>query len=146
MHIFSISLDRKDLYSDGDLFALGSLKIGYFSEDFRSSLSYWDRNKYLSQWREALKRLLNGERCSALVTTMYDPKNANFIFWWVMYLIGDDVHMQNHVLFLDELERQFDESELYSFIPEREEQTEEGQPISEWVVKISAIKGFVDSL
>jgi hypothetical protein len=77
---------------------------------------------------------------------MYDPNTANFIFWWVMYLIGDDVHIQNHVLFLDELERSFDENDLYSFIPERETQNEEGESVSEWVVGLSSIEECVGSM
>lgn len=146
MSDFSISLDNKEFVSEGDLVVSGSLEIGEFNEDFHASLSYWDRNSYLSQWKGALDRLLSGESCSAIVTTMYDPSTANFIFWWVMYLIGDNVHIQNHVLFLDGLERPFDEADLYSFIPEREIQNDEGEPISEWVVGVSEIKRCVDSL
>ena len=146
MSAFSISLDNEVFESEGDLMVSGSLKIGDFREDFHASLSYWNRDDYLSQWKDALNRLSQGERRSAIVTAMYDPKTANFIFWWVMYLNGDVVYIQNQVLFLEELERPFYESELYSFIPERETHTEEGEPISEWVIGISAIKECVDSM
>ncbi len=113
--ICSISLGVKGFESEGDRVISGSLAIGGFSEDFYASLSYWHRDNYLYQWREGLGRLLSGKRHSAVVTTMYNPSNANFIFWWVMYLIGDNVHIQNHVLLLEELERPFDEADLYSF-------------------------------
>lgn len=146
MNKIFISLDNKEFESDGDIAVSGTLKVGELNENFQASLSYWDREKYLSQWETALKRLLCGKKHSAIVTTMYDPNTANFIFWWVMYLIGDKVHIQNHVLFLDSLKDQFDESELYSFIPEREIYTEEGQLISEWVVEMSAIQECLNSL
>lgn len=146
MSVFSVSLGTEVFESEDDLVISGSLIIGDFKEDFHASLSYWDRNRYLSQWKEGLERLLRRENYSAVVTTMYDPSTANFIFWWVMYLIGNDVYIQNHVLFLDELDKPFDETDLYSFVPEREIQTEEGEPISEWSVSLSAIRDSLDSL
>lgn len=142
---FSIDLSKHEFKSEEDMVVTGLLKIGEFAEEFQASLSYWDRRKYLIQWKEALERLFKGENSSAFVTNMYDPSTANFIFWWVMYLIGDNVHIQNHVLFLDELEGKFDETELYKFIPERETVTEEGEPISEWVVKLSDIREYLNS-
>lgn len=142
---FSISLDDMGLESAGDMLVSGSLDIGESNEKFEIPLSYWNKDKYISQWKFALSRLTNGEPCSAVVTTMYNPKTANFIFWWVMYLIDNNVHIQNHVLFLDELDQPFDEEDLYSFIPERETHTEEGEPISEWVVGVTAIERFMDS-
>ena len=140
MNDFLINLDSEVFESDGDLVVSGALKIGEVNESFHASLSYWDKGRYLSQWKYALKRLLNGEQRSAVVTTMYDPSKANFIFWWVMYLVGDSVYVQNHVLFLDELDRAFDETDLYGFIPERETRSEDGEMISEWMVALSAIK------
>ncbi|OOF01017.1 hypothetical protein BZG79_15505 [Salinivibrio sp. MA427] len=146
MTSFSIILSKEKFEYEGEWVASGSLKVGSLTEDFHASLSYWDREKYLSQWKEALNRLLRGESRSAIVTTMYDPQTANFILWWVMYLIGGNVYVQNHVLFLDELTRPFDEQNLYSFIPDREEYTEEGELISEWVIKITDIKRCISFL
>ena len=146
MSEFLISLDKKEIESEGDLVVKGTLMLGDFKEDFYASLSYWDRDRYLLQWKSALERLLDGGVNSAIVTTMYDPSTANFIIWWVMYAVGGEIRVQNQILFLDELERPFDESDLYSFIPEREMQSENGYRISEWVVGIPAIKRCIDSL
>ena len=143
---FFIGFSGDEFQSEGDLVASGVLKIGDFTESLQISLSYWNREQYLDQWREALERLLKGGSSSAIVTTMYDSNTANFIFWWVMYLIGDSVHIQNHVLFLDELEQPFDEFNLYRFIPKRETHTEEGEPISEWVIKVTDLQACFDSL
>lgn len=146
MSDFAIGIDDKEMEVEGDVVVAGSMRIGEFTENFHASLSYWGRGEYISQWKEALNRLLRGEKNSAIVTSMYDPNTANFIFWWVMYLMEDVVFIQNHVLFLGDLERPFDEVDLYSFIPGRETQTEEGEPISEWAVGILAIKECVDTI
>lgn len=145
MTYFNISLGQNKFEFDGDLVIPGYLVIGEFNETFQASLSYWDRDKYLSQWKEALRRLSNGERSTALVTKMYNPNTANFIFWWVFYLIKDIVHIQNQILFLNELERPFEESNLYEFIPARETHTQDGILISEWTVNISDIKNFIET-
>ncbi|PKG37019.1 hypothetical protein [Psychromonas sp. Urea-02u-13] len=144
MSKFDILLDDSIFESEGEQVVLGSINIGDFQEKFYASLSYWDRNQYLSQWKLALERVLNGEPCSALVTTMYDPSKANFIFWWVLYVLEDEIYIQNHTLFLDEVDSPFNEFDLYSSIPDRKTQTEEGESISEWKVKMSAVKEFYD--
>jgi hypothetical protein len=128
---------------DGGVFALGSLSLGAFLEDFHASLSYWDRDRYLAQWREGLDRLVNGEIRSAVVTSMYDPRIADYIFWWPMYAIGDSIHLQNQILFLNDLGEPFDEAEPYRFVRERETISEDGQPISEWTVSLSDIETFL---
>jgi hypothetical protein len=140
---FTITLSDDRLDSDGDVVALGFLTIGQFHESFHASLSYWDRERYLLQWREALERLIEGEDRSALVTSMYDPGAAGYIFWWPLYAVGDSIHVQNHVLFLNDLVEPFDEAELYRFVRERETVSEDGQAISEWTVALSVIETFL---
>jgi hypothetical protein len=143
MHKLSIELSDINTEHEGAFVAVGVLRIGDFVEQFEASLSYWDRETYLSQWRDALLRLLNGEKKSAIVTSMHDPITANFIFWWVMYLVDEIVYVQNHVLFLDELGQPFNENKLYQFIPTRETQTEEGDAISEWCLDINDVEQCV---
>jgi hypothetical protein len=140
---FFIKLSENIFESEGDSVSLGSLKIGSFEEEFYASQSYWNRKQYISQWQEALERLLKGKDKTAIITSIYDPKTANFLFWWVIYLIGNNVHVQNHVLFLEDLDERFDENEPYKFIPEREIQTEEGEQISEWIIDIEDIIDFL---
>jgi len=77
---------------------------------------------------------------------MYNPKIANFISWWVMYPNGQDVYIQDHVLFLDELQQSFDERDMYRFIPDREVHTDEGGLISEWVIDINDVRGCLEQL
>jgi hypothetical protein len=145
MTIFSITLSEDRFESCGDMAALGSLQIGDFVENFHAPLSYWDRKKYLSQWCEALERLIDGESHSALVTSMYDPRTANFIRWWPLYRIGDSVHFQEHALLMDDLEQPFDETDIYKSVPRHETTSEDDGRISEWVAKLSDIEVYLAS-
>ena len=140
---FSITLSEDRFETYGDTVAVGSLKLADFQEDFHASLSYWDQGRYRSQWKVALKRLIKGEEHSALVTSMYDPRTANFIFWWPMYRDGTSVRVQNQCLFLAELAQPFDESNLYTSVPQRETTSEDGTAISEWTLDMSDIETFL---
>jgi hypothetical protein len=139
MSAISISISNSVIKHEGDLVASGNLIIGEFFESFHASLSYWNRLDYLSQWRSGLERLLAGENRSVIISSMYNPRNANFINWWKMYLLGDTVYIQNQILFLDELTAPFNENDIYSSIPERETETEDGDKISEWQINRNAI-------
>ncbi|SRR5690606_3439636 len=144
MKKFSIYLTDENIDSWGELSAIGGMQLGDFEESFHASLSYWTREQYLSQWREAVSRLLSGEHISALITAMYNPKRSNFITWWPMYLVGRKVYIQNQILFLEELETPFNEKELYNFISKRETSSEDGEKISEWCVDIDSLIDFMD--
>lgn len=130
----------------GEQILEGTLVIGDFTEDFHASTSYWDRKKYLSQWRRGLEAIRDGSEKSAVITDMYDPATANFIFWWVMYRLGGDIYIQNHVLFMEDLDKPFSERNLHEFIPERDTVTEEGEPISEWKVSLTDVQQALTSL
>lgn len=127
MQNFSIELTDNVTIIAGEPSVSGRIRIGVFEESFSCPVTYWNRADYLSQWKTGLGRLLNGEHKSALVTSMRDPMFSNFVFWWVMYLNGDDIVVQNHVLFLDELGEPFELSALYQFIP-NQEGVEPGEP------------------
>lgn len=143
MAVFAIELAGKDIEVEGDKVAIGTIKIGGFTETFHASLSYWGRENYINQWREALKRLQEGQNKSALITTMYDPKASNFIVWWLLYRVNGEVKVQNHILFLEFLKERFNEQNMYGFIPNREVRTDENEPISEWVLELSDIEAFL---
>ncbi|MGF1751124.1 hypothetical protein [Vibrio cionasavignyae] len=144
--MLNLNLGAQKIEPDGEQVLDGQLIIGDFSEGFHASTSYWDRKKYLSQWVKGLEVILKGGNKSAFITTMYDPTTANFIFWWVMYLVGNDVYIQNHVLFMDELGEPFNESDFVKFVPERETFTEYGEPISEWKVSIDDIRRALETI
>jgi len=143
MTTFWITLCEDQFESDGETVALGSIKLGEFQEGFHASLCHWDQGRYQAQWREALERLIKGEEHSALVTSMYDPRTANFIVWWPMHRDGDSVHVQNQLLFFDDLAESFDELDPYRSVQQRETRTEEGTRISEWTISLPDIKEFL---
>ena len=146
MSQFMIRLLDEPFESEGEAALVGSLTIGDFSEQLHCSLSYWTRERYEAQWKEALSRLVNGESSSALVTSMHDPRFANFIRWWVMYRDLEIVQIQEHILFLRELDTPLDESDLYASVPDRETETEDGERVSEWVLPVSAIHRCLEEL
>jgi hypothetical protein len=79
-----------------------------------------------------------------LITTLYDPANANFIFWWPMYRRGEDILVQNQMLLLMEIEELLDPDNPYSFISEYESSNEDGEKISEWKISVEDISRFLE--
>lgn len=140
---FSIGFLEKDLQNIQSEYALGEISLDDFHEIFRSSLSYWSINEYLLQWREGLQRICDGQHKSCLVASMFNPISANFIFLWTLYLDGDIVHVQNHLLFLDGLESPFLESDPYASVRNRETINDEGEKISEWDVDTNKIREYL---
>ena len=146
---FSISLlpktkkQQKEMYSD---IVLGEIVIGDFKEKFEASLSYWDEENYRKQWEEGLERILCGNKKSCLITTMYDPNIANFIFWWPLYRMDELIIIQNHLLFVKKLKPPFDPKFPYEHIRDRVSINEEGRKISEWQIPLTDISQFLKDL
>ena len=146
MSMLRIELSDEIAEFEGEQVLRGVLHISSSSEYFHAPVSYWDREKYLSQWRQGLNLILRGCSKSAFLTTMYDPATANFIFWWVMYLVGSEVHIQHHILFMEDLNEAFSENDFSRFVPERETMTEDGDAISEWKVSVEDVHGALGRL
>lgn len=121
----------------------GRITISSFQEEFLSSLSFWSVNDYETHWDAAMTRIVAGKACSCLVTSMYDPSNANFIRWWPLYPTNGAVYVQSQLLFLDSVYGEFDPDNPFVHIPRRRTHTEEGSPISEWVTSIEEIENFL---
>lgn len=122
---------------------LGLIRIGTFEERFEASLSYWNEEQYQRQWCAAVARVLQDGETSCLITSIRDPLHANFVFWWPIYLDhdhGDEVVLQNHVLFLDKCAHPFDPSSPYRNVPPRSRSSEDGAPISEWRIPLVSLK------
>jgi CdiI N-terminal domain len=143
---FSIKLTERAFVDGKESFIISEIQIGEFHEIFTSSLSYWSKINYLNQWKVALTRICDGNDKSCFVTSMFDPSSANFIFLWVLYLDGDIVHLQNQILFLEQLNQPFSERNLYEFISIREIISDEGDKISEWDVNINDIREYLNTV
>jgi hypothetical protein len=121
----------------------GVIIIDNYKEQFEASLSFWTPNDYQSHWRQALNRILTGAERSCLITSTYDPKSANFLFWWPLYRDNTTVYIQNQVLFLDTIGGIFRVADCYSYIPARRTHSDSGAPISEWSTNITDIQSFL---
>lgn len=119
----------------------GLIELGSFQERFVSSLSYWNVDDYQRHWTQAVMRIVGSSRTSCLITSMYDPAMANFIFWYPMYRVDNTVYVQNQILFLDSLSSPFDEHDPFSSVSERNV-SEYGQLISEWAIEVGEMESF----
>lgn len=112
----------------------GEIVLNNFVERFEAPLSFWSASQYKKQWSEGLRRIIDGDSRSCLITSMYDPKKANFIVWWPMYRYPDRIVVQNQILFMNKLPELFDPSDPYRFIGEHVSIGDEGEPVSEWFI------------
>lgn len=144
--MFSIELSDNAVNNSGELVLPGKIIFGSDYDDFLSPISYWSRESYISHWKRALGLILDGRDRSALITRMYSPNSANFIFWWVLYLEKDSIVFQQHILFLEELDCKFNEENFTKFIPDRENVSEDGERISEWEVSFNDLEDFYNHL
>jgi len=60
-----------------------------------------------------------------------------------MYRLGDTVHFQNHILFLNELQTPFDPNDPFRFVPERLVINSDSEKISEWSTSIEDLVVFL---
>lgn len=123
----------------------GRIRIGEFEEAFESSLEYWTVEQYEEQWRAAISHVLDERRNACLITSVTDPKTANFLFWWPIYVNGDLAILQNQILFLERYRGTFELENPYQYLEPYENTSEDGQPISEWSVSLMDLKAWRDS-
>ena len=122
--------------------ASGVLVLGDASEQFIASLYQWSKEDYQRQWRPAVDVLLHGKDKAALITEYLGPEGSRHLVWWPMYLVGEKVFLQNHLLFYDQLPGPFSVKNAFSFLHNRRTTTGEGEPISEWSVGLSEMEAF----
>lgn len=127
----------------GVVACLGLIKIGTFEERFAASLMYWNADDYISHWSQAVARIVHSSPTSCLITSIVDPANSKFLFWWPMYRIGKTVFIQNQILFLDQLKSSFNVQDPFIHVPDRKTINMEGQKISEWSTAIKDMEFFL---
>jgi hypothetical protein len=124
----------------------GRITLGDFTEDFMALLDYWLPANYEFQWQDAVHKIVGGTPVGALITDMHDLSKAHHLVSWPMYREGDQVFIQNRLLFLNELGRPNTIEGLIERIGERQTKNEDGQRISEWSVSISDLESFLRQL
>ncbi|MBV9025015.1 MAG: hypothetical protein JO362_14775 [Streptomycetaceae bacterium] len=129
---------------DDDLVAVGEITLGEDWERFHAPIDYWSTRDYEQSWRIALNRLVDGEEVSCLITSMFEAKYSNFLTIWPLYRIGNQVHVQNELLFPEDLDKPFNASEPWLSVGPRETVSDDGRPISEWVVSLDEVRRFLE--
>ncbi|MBV9025512.1 MAG: hypothetical protein JO362_17370 [Streptomycetaceae bacterium] len=129
---------------DDDLVAVGEITLGEDWERFHAPVHYWSARDYEKNWRTALKRLVDGEEVSCLITSMFEAKYSNFITTWPLYRIGDQVYVHNQIVFRDELDQPYDEAKPWLSVGPRETVSDDGRPISEWIVSLDDVRKFLE--
>jgi hypothetical protein len=126
--------------------AYGLITLGAFKERFISSLEYWDIGQYELHWKRAILRILQLESASCLITSLTDPRTANFIVWWPMYRIEEQVYVQNQILFLESLSKAFNENDPFGHLGPRKSVNADGEKLSEWSVPIKEVESFLRAI
>ncbi|NIY46266.1 hypothetical protein [Cedecea colo] len=90
------------------------------------------------------KKGIYGKNNATLVVSMYSPKDANFLFSWVLYFRQEDVIVQNKMIFLDEINN-FSIDKINEYTSEYEAYSE-GEKVSEWYTTIDEVKEYMSYL
>jgi len=134
----------------GESSTYAQIIIGDFIERFVVPLIFWSKKDYIQQWVAAIEKLLNSDDNKnvsvALLTTMYDPKMANFYACWFLYREGSVVYVQNSMMILENLPEAFKLENIHSYVPAREMITDEGDKISEWATSTRELGEFLNKV
>lgn len=145
-HVFAIELQSQrgaGAGNGGSAWAYGSITIGDFTETFIVPLGFWDESEYRRSWRQAFEVLnANPRSASCLMTSMTDPRNSNFLACWPMYREGEDVYIQNAIIFPGETGEAFNPAMPWNHVPPRRAIDEDANKISEWITSMDALREF----
>lgn len=127
----------------GEIAIRGVITLGVHRERFVADVSYWSKGQYEMQWVTALQAIVSEKDRSALITSMHHPSKANFVEWWPMWRERSEIVFHNQLLPLNQLSVPFDPSYPDQFVGERVSINEDGAKISEWHVKVEAVRNFL---
>ena len=100
--MFGIFTENKAIESEFSETVLpASIIIGDFKEGLQIPVIYWDAEQYRASWLACLEEGIRDESKSTLVVSMYAPKDINFLFSWILYFRGENVIIQNKIIFSD---------------------------------------------
>jgi contact-dependent growth inhibition (CDI) system CdiI-like immunity protein len=122
--------------------AVGGIELGSDSDSFYSDLAAWTLADYEAQWREGIARLAAGERSSTLVTS-YGGAGAAFHWMWPMWRVDDKVVFHERLVPGETVSEPNVSADFYAAVGERESRSEDGEPVSEWMVPFSDVLTFL---
>jgi hypothetical protein len=127
----------------GEAVIKGGFNLSGCDEFFVLPLSFWTRNLYIENWKFSISRGLGVGRNTAIITSMRSPKLTNFVSVWAFYYGGQEVCVQNRIIFLEDLSEAFNVKRLNEYVGVRRTHNEDGVRISEWVVPLQdVLAGF----
>lgn len=122
------------------------IQVGDFHESFRMPVGYWTPEDYERSWCQAFTQLDHAEvSTSCLMTAMTEPRKSNFLKCWPLYRFQETVYVQNSIIFLDELDEEFDPARPWNSVLPHSSVDEDGNRISEWPISFSTVKDFFDT-
>ena len=124
--------------------ALGGLELGPDSESFAADLSAWSLRDYEAQWREGIARLAVGADASALVTSFAGP-DAPLHLMWPMWRDGKQVVFHEHLVPGDAITGLVVAEDFYAAVGKRHSRSDDGEPISEWILPFADVLAFLAS-
>ncbi|HEV7596485.1 MAG TPA: hypothetical protein VGO33_15935 [Gemmatimonadaceae bacterium] len=124
----------------------GEIQLGGHCETFVALIGFWSPLDYTQHWSHSIKRLLDLKRESCLITSIHEPRAIDVIHWWLLYPFGEDVIVQNSLLLGKKALADFDTRNPYRTIPARREISAEGEQISEWIVRMTEFRDFLDEV
>ncbi len=139
---FGIRLEDQVLTRFDESVLCGEIEINGYIEDFFAPTEFWSKEDYLRSWKKSLEQGLQGGGHAVLVTAMRNPEICNFIFYWVVYLEGEQAYIQNGVLFIEDIYKPFVPENINSYVSRREEIDEDGNVISQWKVDSVSVVDF----
>lgn len=129
---------------DDPLVAVGEIRFGEDLESFHAAIGYWSVQDYEVSWAAALRRLLDGAPVSCLVTSLSDPIGANYVRTWPLYLDGENVHAQERIVIIEDLDRPFEPDTPWESVDPRRTVDDKRRPISEWYFTLTDVENFLD--
>jgi hypothetical protein len=123
----------------------GEISLATYSEQFECTFEFWSREDYENHWYKCIRRVVIDRLDSCLITSLTDPRTANFLFWWPIYMTSEDsVAIRNEVLFLDQHHVHFDPDAPFSSLRPRAVTSEEGIKISEWHLPLASLDSWLN--
>jgi hypothetical protein len=138
--VFSIAFFDEPPFNNhsgaGELVSRGQISVDDFQETFLSSIESWSKLDYERQWVEGVRRVVDGEESSCLITYLNWPPlddSRPSLNCYAIFRLDDVMAVQDHLILLDELDTPFDPVDPYSIMGSRDMHMERGKPIgSEW--------------
>jgi hypothetical protein len=141
---FAISFDAGaafiDELSGGIRARRGRINLAGEEDVFVAPVEYWAAARYESQWREGVRRVVDGVRSSCLLTSVLPEGVAE---WWPMYRSKSFAIFHNGLVLSSILGHSVDPADPYTSIPERNDHLSPGDHISEWEVPIDDLAAWL---